>query len=350
MLQRIRLIQLSNFLLLALLIAPAGTTAQKQPKKEKRSEDASALPKVIWRDPGNIADLNLFYGAGGEADAPDPNGKFTFEKEDMEGTSPKFDVRDDQGRRWRVKLGAEPQAETAATRLLWAVGYYVDEDYYLPELKVEGLPKLKRGENFISADGTVHGARLKLHVKGEKKLGNWDWFSNPFVGEPPFNGLKIMMALLNNWDLKMSNNAIREIDGEQEYLVSDVGASFGKTGNSLSRSKGVPQGYVESKFIEKVTPDYVDFVMHSRPFFLTVLNVPNYQDRTRMERIPKHIPRSDAAWLSQRLSALSDDQIRDCFRAAGYTPHEIDEYTAAVRKRIEDLKTLGQSETALGDK
>ena len=47
----------------------------------------------------------------------------------MQETSPKFDVEDDQHVQWRVKLGEEPQSETAATRLLWAAGYFVDEDY-----------------------------------------------------------------------------------------------------------------------------------------------------------------------------------------------------------------------------
>ena len=67
------------------------------------------------------------------------------------------------------------------------------------------------------------------------------------------------------------------------------------------------------------TPDFIDFVLHSRPFFLSAVNVPNYRDRTRMEQITKHIPRADARWLGHRLSMLSEEQIRDGFRAAGYT-------------------------------
>ena len=39
-----------------------------------------------------------------------------------------------------------------------------------------------------------------------------------------------------------------------------------------------------------------------------------------MEKITRHIPRADAKWLGQRLSLLTDDQIRDGFRAAGYAP------------------------------
>jgi len=70
-------------------------------------------------------------------------------KEDKQGGSPKFDVRDEQGVRWKVKLGDETKAETAATRLVWAAGYYTDEDYYLPELRVDNLPALERGGKFV---------------------------------------------------------------------------------------------------------------------------------------------------------------------------------------------------------
>src|SRR6266852_153100 len=284
--QRTRRILKTALLLLLALSLPIA--AQKQAKPEK--ETAANLPAVIWRDPGDVATLNLTYGAGGKEHAPDPNGRYTFLKEDMNGTSPKFDVEDEQGRRWRVKLGQEPQAETAANRLLWVAGYFVDEDYYLAKLKV--------------------------------------------------NGLRIMMSLVNNWDLARNNNSIYEVDGERRYLVSDVGASFGNTGNGLTRSKSVLKGYANSKFIEKVTSDYVDLVLHSRPFFLTVFDVPNYRARTRMEQVTKHIPRADAKWLGQRLARLSEEQIRDCFRTAGYTPEEVEGYSKVVQKRIAELNAL----------
>ncbi len=59
-----------------------------------------------------------------------------------------------------------------------------------------------------------------------------------------------------------------------------------------------------------------------------------------MEQIVKQVPRADAKWLGHRLSMLSEEQIRDCFRAAGYGPAEIDIYTKVVRKRIAQLSAL----------
>jgi hypothetical protein len=298
------------------------------------------MEAVIWHETIDVNQLNLIYGAGGKEDAPEPDAKYTFDKEDMSGTSPKFDVKDDKGVRWRVKLGQEPRAETAATRLLFAAGYFVDEDYYIDALRVEGLPRLQRGQSFVSQDGIVHGARLERHMKEIKKLGTWEWTKNPFIGTREFNGLRAMMALVNNWDLKTVNNSIYELNDQAEYVVSDVGATFGKTGDPIHRSKSRMKDYEDSKFVQKVKENYVDLVMHSRPPLIAAVNIPNYHERTEMQAITKHIPRKDAKWLGTRLGQLTEEQIRDCFRAGGYTPEEVAGYAQVVQHRIAELNAL----------
>ena len=243
------------------------------PSSSPAAQSLSATPDntgqipILWTDRGDVRNLDLIGGAGGKEHQP--AGKFTFVEEDMGGTAPKFIVRDEQGVKWKAKLGEEVKSETAATRLVWAAGYFTDEDYYLPELRVENMSKLKRGSQFVSEDGTVHGVRLERYLKGEKKKGNWSWFKNPFTGTKELNGLRIMMALINNWDLKEVNNAIYQVKGESpRYVVSDLGATFGDTGSPLTRSKSNPEDYSKSEFIQKVTPDHVDFFLSSRPFFL----------------------------------------------------------------------------------
>jgi hypothetical protein len=317
-----------------------GAASAQAQKHTKATEGAATLPPAIWRDPGNPSALNLFYGSGGPADAPDPNANYTFLKEDLKGTSPKFDVRDDRGVEWRVKLGQEPQSETAAAHLLWGAGYFTDEDYFLPELKVNGLPRLHRGRKFVSPDGVVHRARLKRRSKDGKKLGEWDWFENTFAKTKELNGLRVMMALMNNWDLNDDNNSIEVVDGERRYVVSDLGATFGRTGNNLKRSKSKLKDYVQSPFIESSSPETVDFVMHTRPTWLLRWRFRLYRERVQFERITRNIPRSDAKWVGQRLALLSEDQIRDCFRSAGYDDHEVEGYTKAVQKRIAELNAL----------
>ncbi|MEO8026252.1 MAG: hypothetical protein ABI823_07250 [Bryobacteraceae bacterium] len=286
-----------------------------------------------------MGSLNLFYGSGGKAHAP--AGKYTFVKEDAQGTSPKFEIVDDQGTHWKVKLGEETKSETAATRLVWAAGYSTDEDYYLAELRVDKMPRLKRGNQFVATGGIVRGARMERKIKGQEKAGTWSWYKNPFTGTKEMNGLRVMMALVNNWDLKEVNNVIYDKAGQEtRYAISDLGASFGRTGNPLVRSKSNLREYRESKFVQKVRPELVDFHMSSRPFFLTVFDLPNYLTRTRMQSIAKRIPRTHAKWLGQLLGQLSNEQIRDCFRAAGYSADEVEGFAQVVQGRIADLNKL----------
>jgi hypothetical protein len=329
-----------NILLILLLLTFSATLAANKPGKKPVGGNAPNLPAVIWRNADSVSALNLLYGAGGQEHAPDANGKYIFVKENLEGSNPKFEVRDAQGVGWKVKMGKEAQSEVAATRLLWAAGYFVEEDYYLPKIKVSRLPKLHRGKEFVSAGGTVRGVRLERRLKEVKSIRSWSWFANPFLDKREFNGLCVMMALLNNWDLKQANNSIQQTDGEHRYVITDLGATFGKTGNSFTRSRSVLKDYANSKFIDKVTAGFVDFEMESRPFAAAAINVSYYKKRTKMENLTEQIPRADAKWLGQILAQLSEEQIRNCFRAAGYTPGEVEGYTTVVRKRIAQLNAL----------
>lgn len=325
--------------LLCLAAASAGVAADQR----GAADGLVGLPSTvesIWLDPGPVATLDLIIGVGDKAHVPSPAGRFTFAGEDDSATSPKFDVTDAQGVVWKVKLGDESKPETAATRFLWAAGYLVDEVYYLETMTVTDLPELQRGREFVSPGGAVRGARLERRRPHETKSGDWDWFENPFVGTKELNGLRVMMSLLNSWDLKKINNAIYVVGGERQYMVSDLGGTFGKTGDALTRTKGVPKDYDESKFIDKVMPDAIDFVLHSRPHFLGVVDVANYRERTKMEQITKGIPRADVKWLAGRLSLLTDAQIRDGFRAAGFVGADLDTLSRVMRRRIAELGAL----------
>jgi hypothetical protein len=293
---------------------------------------------ALLSDRGDASALNLLDGPGVENRQPGIS--FKFIKETKGGTSPKFEVEDENGAKWKVKLGHEAKSETAATRLVWAAGYQADEDYYRTQIQVQGMKPLSRGQEYVSRGGIVRDARLERQ-DGKKKLSNWSWYKNPFVGTREFNGLRVMVALINNWDLKEINNGVYAASGaEGRYLISDLGASLGRTGNSFSRSRGVMKDYVETKFVKKVTPKDVDLVMHSRPFFLTIFNFPYYRTRTRMESVTRHIPIADARWMGALLSRLSPEQIRDCFRAASFSTDEVEGYTRIVMQRIEALKKL----------
>ena len=161
----------------------------------------------------------------------------------------------------------------------------------------------------------------------EEKVGKWDWRHNPFSGTREFNGLRVMMALISNWDLKAKNNAIysdKEHPGG-DYMVSDLGATFGTSGKALiGPVEEQYQGLSEHQFVSKVPADYVNFNFPTRPafihFFESVL-----LGASPVRWIGRHIPRDDARWMGSLLAQLSPEQIRDAFRAAGYPPDQMEE-------------------------
>ena len=296
---------------------------------------------VLWTDPTDIEKRDLYYGIGGKEH--EPRGPYTFDKEDMNGTNPKFSVTAADGTKWKVKLGQEARPETAAARLVWAAGYYTNEDYFLADMQIANMPEhLHRGQKLIGPDGTVHNVRLKRESKDEKKEESWSWKDSPFENTREWNGLRTMMALINNWDLKDENNAIYKENGKDIYMVSDLGASFGSDGRSWpeDRAKDNLDSYTNSAFILAARTDTVDFGTPARPRFVYLVGPKEYMARVHLEYIGKNVPREDARWMGQILARLSPDQLRDAFRASGYAPNEVDGFVQVLRERIEALTGL----------
>jgi hypothetical protein len=327
-----------------LAFATVILTAAAAPAEKDKIADPSvkSAQGTLWVDPVDIQSRNLFYGPGGKKHQPKGT-TFSFVDEDMDGTNPKYNVKDEDGQKWKIKLGAEAKPETAATRLVWAVGYFVNEDYFLPDVHVTGLPAhVHRGGKWIGPDGEMKDVRLKRHQKGEEKIGNWPWRDDPFANSREWNGLRTMMAVINNWDLKDENNAVYDDGPQRLYLVSDLGASFGTTGYNPRQkiSKGNLKGYEHSHFITKKTNEYVDFAAPSRPALVVFFNPRESFRRMHLRWIGKRVPRNDARWMGQMLAKLSPSQIRDAFLASGYSKEETEGFAKVVEKRIIELTAL----------
>jgi hypothetical protein len=332
-------------------LALQAAGADKEPKAKSHpvsEETTQGAKKLLWEDPVDIATRDLFYGPHGKRDMPAAGAVFTFEKEDLDGTNPKYGVRDEKGTKWKVKLGDEAKPEPAASRFVWAAGYFVDEDYFLPKIRVDNIPAdLKRGRKLIGPDGTMTDVRLKLESKTDRnKIGTWDWKTSPFAGTHELNGLRVMMALINNWDLKDVNNGVFEAKGtngpEFIYEVTDLGATFGspRFDTGYAHDKGDLKAYQKSTFIENVRDNEVDFGVPGKPSLPVIFNPAQFVKRQDLTWIGKHIPRADARWMGELLSKLSTRQIEDAFRAGGYSAEEANQFTTIVQDRIAQLKKL----------
>ena len=301
---------------------------EKSDKKDDSKNAGDAHP-VLWEEPTDIESRDLFNGLGGADGAPDPNGKFTFVDRSKTGTSEKIHVTDDKGRKWTVKFGSECKPETAATRIVWAAGYHVDQDYFVKRTHIEG-----RG------GFDVWDVRFERGDDGYKEEGLWKWEANPFNGTRELQGLKVLMVLLNNWDLKYDNNKIvrpgKKSGGDRDervYYIADLGATFGSTGSFVSKlpffgnapagTKGDPDGYSKQQFIEGVRNGQVVFHYKGK-------------DKKALEGITVE----NARWMGDLLGKLSDKQLSDAMRAGGFSDSEVAVYTRATRDRINQLKNL----------
>lgn len=312
-----------------------------------RRSKPSAPAYVLWRDPGDIASRDLLYGPG----SPDlsPVAPFTFVKEDKSGESPKFEVRDAKGVEWRVKLGPEAQSETVATRLVWAVGYFAEEAYYFDEARIENLPRLSRGREYVSGEGIVRGPRFEPRREGVERGPTWGWMENPFEGSRELSGLKVLMILLNNFDARKENNRVFYVDTEGggregRYVVSDLGATLGRAGGlGGKRTKNNLNDFLSTQFVRGVDDGVVEFDYDTRPRglgHLSVLHPTYYRGQVKKEKAMRGIPVEHARWIGSLLSQLTEEQLHDAFRAAGYDGATAKGYVRALRERIDQLVKL----------
>ncbi|HEX8337404.1 MAG TPA: hypothetical protein VF621_11785 [Pyrinomonadaceae bacterium] len=299
--------------LVALLLLAQAPAAAAQNKSKKK-----AMPRgtpVLWRE-RDPARLDLAGGPGGAAMRPATR-RLTFIEEEKGGYSKKYRVRDARGREWVAKVSKEAQSEAAASRLIWAAGYETEITYLVPRVTIPGK-------------GTFENVRFEARPGGVTRHGDWRWARNPFSGTRELDGLKVLMVLVNNWDLKDENNVILHSAGTRElrYAISDLGATFGKGGGPgffwvLTRSRNEPEDYADTKFIDKVEDGYVDF---------------HYTGKN--EKLFEKVRVEHARWIGERLSLLTDGQLASIFRAANYTPAETRLLARVVRARVQELVSL----------
>ncbi|MGH9829939.1 MAG: hypothetical protein ACREDR_42550, partial [Blastocatellia bacterium] len=232
---------------------------------------------------------------------------------------------------WTVKFGPEARPETTASRIVWAMGYHTDEDYFVRQVHIDGWEE---------DGGNATDVRFERRKDGFKDVDHWDWDSNPFVGTKELDGFKVLMALLNNWDLKTDNNKIirptKKSGGDKDeriYYVSDLGATYGATGSATRKilfftdapagTKDKPEAYAHQKFVKGAHSGYVNF---------------NYKGKDRSTMKDVAVP--NAKWMGNMLARLTNKQLRDSFQCAGYDDSEVSLLVRAMKDRISELQAL----------
>jgi hypothetical protein len=211
-----------------------------------------------------------------------------------------------------VKLGDEAQSDLVVSRILWAIGYRQPIAYYVPRWRMVGGP-----------DGAApEPGRFRLS-SDHKVVGDWSWRDNPFVDTRPFHGLIVANLVLNNWDLASSNNRTYRIANPGEgpgkwYVVQDVGGSLGKTRWPIGTRNNIDE-FESERLIKDVDGGEVQFAYKSHRRWLV-----------------NDIPVADVIWACRLLDRLSEAQLDDAFRAAGYPRETRVRYVRKIRQKIQE--------------
>lgn len=272
----------------------------------------------LWEHPHDLAERNLFDGPWSNELAPNPTATYTFVSQKTVGVSPGFAVTDEQGVEWSVKQGPEAKVEVVMSRVLSAVGYHQPPVYYLPKWTITGGPSVG-----VQSEARFRPKHLVLRDEGE-----WSWQENPFIGTRPYNGLRVLMMILNESDLKNSNNTLYQLTEPARgapfhwYVVRDIGTALGETGR-LNPKRNDPKLFEENRFINGVKDGVVDF---------------NY--RGRHQELADHISTEDVRWMCDPLAQPRVEQWRDAFRAGGYDAATSERFIVRISAKIAEGQAL----------
>jgi len=303
----------------------------KNKKKDKSAKSTTAPTQIgkpaIWDDRGNIAELDLFLGIGSEEGMP--KAPFQFKEEDQTGTNPKIKVIDANGMKWNIKFDEEVHAEVACSRIVWACGYMVEESYFVASGQVRGVTGLGRAKKFVKSDGSFTDGMFEKRPDNIARWKTpWSWSGNPFTGTKEMSGLIMLNVLVNNWDAKEENNTVLGMydeDGsvKEWYTVADWGGSLGKTGSVLSHSKWDVDDFGKQRFVDGVSGNTLKL---------------HYAGKMSGHA---SVPLEHARWFAGIIGQLTDEQLRQAFKAAGATPNETEGFAKQMRRKIEELRSAG---------
>ena len=289
--------------LVAAMAAAVLTASQAaNPKSRRASIDE------LWKDPGNIAARDLRWGRGGKELAPAPNSEFEFKGSDTTGYSPGYDVVDAAGRKWDVKISDEGQTEVMASRLFWAIGFHQPVVYFVSEWTMKNGPVSR-----------PNSGRFRLSSDHDAD-GDWSWTDNPFRGTRQLKGLIVANLIINNWDLKPSQNRIyAEVRNPSRwFVVQDIGASFGKTAWPVGNRNNIDD-FESQQLVLGVDNGRVQFDYHAR-------------HRELLEDITP----ADVVWVCRLFNRITDRQWADLFAGAAIAPEVGLRYTRKIKSKIQE--------------
>lgn len=278
----------------------------------------------VWT-PTSTRALNLKAGPKGPGAFPvDAVVRCTYVDEPMGGRSPKFLCKIDDRDTVKVKFGAENGevfGEVLATRLLWALGFGADRMYPVSVVCrgcPAGLGGTAVGDGLRRFEPAVIERRMAGSAWPATGEGGWAWnelnvVSAQLGGSPLAHrdALKLLAVFLQHTDSKPQQQQVL-CRGDRRpspagacrspfLMISDVGLTFGRANRANANAVGAV-----NLAAWRDTPVWKD-------------------DRSCRGNLPKSltgtlddpvISEEGRRFLADRLSQLSDRQLRDLFETA----------------------------------
>jgi hypothetical protein len=339
---------------LLLISAILSITSSASAKKVDQALRDSIFKKAkVWSQPAvpvSQADLSV---TPVEEDGFSPNQKIecSFVNKKSSGQTAKFYCKFENGDEIKVKPSipfSENKTETAATRLLSALGFGADRMYLVDELVCYGgCPKLAYPTHWWFAMHFTRGSGENTfkHAAIERKFKATDvetetregwWISELAMVDPILGGstkaetdaLRLMSLFLTHWDNKSENQRLVCLDETFKenptdcknpfLLLHDVGATWGKR-----KSKNLKKW---SQFKIWADEKTCKVSMKGLPF-----DGASFDDTT--------ISEDGRLFLANLLKQLSRQQITDLFTGAHFesSPKKIAKWVDAFEDKVKQI-------------
>ncbi|HEY7500495.1 MAG TPA: hypothetical protein VH740_18380 [Vicinamibacterales bacterium] len=320
-------------------------------------------------------------------DGPAP-GKWTIIRAKTAGTAPGFTVRDEKGDVWFLSLDSKgyPVAATAAisvaSRLFWALGYYIPETY-LTSFRAENVaigdkvtvPSHGRRRRFTHGD--LHDVLASAHRSADgsyraiaqrglpgRVIGGFKYHGTrpddpndvvPHEHRRELRALQVFGGWTNLVDMKAGNtlDSVVTENGRSvvRHYLQDVGSTFG-TGSLHPREgdegyehvyEGGPTAKRLFTFGLALSPwQTVDYVEHPE---IGRFSAEAYEPDEWKPRVPAgallRVRDDDTFWAALRVMAFTDEHIRAAVKTGKYTDPAAEKLLADVL--IERRNKIGRT-------
>jgi hypothetical protein len=251
-----------------------GDGIPKPPEKEWAWRNEALRGARVFVGRFNAADINFAKDPNeGSVDPILTTCKYT--PDESSGTTPKFDCELPNGEKVKVKYGGtkEVHSETAATRLLHALGFGADRVSRVQTVRCHGCPfqpyHTRALAELLQLDGfydrrldydtyrDFENVSVERNLEGEAiEIGaerGWAFYELKNISEAKggatrseIDALRLIAVFLHHWDNKTSNQRLICVDSESTdckhpiVMIQDVGSEFGPKKVELDKWRSTP--------------------------------------------------------------------------------------------------------------